>query len=108
MKWKEVIPDISPEEIEMLDAFVARHPKWGNEGDPHKINKARMAAEAEAEGEARVAQVRKDLEAKHLEDDRLIGKGMRHKQSPSNHISNSVFFSLHSDSFNRSPIKRNF
>ena len=123
----------------MLDAFVTTHPKWGNEGDPHTINKAKMAAEAEAEGEegrkaAAAEGRRRALEAKaevtpvkpkhnletaegreaarleeEAEDERLLtGKGMRHKQSPSNHIANSVFFSLHSDSFNRSPIKRQF
>ena len=58
--------------------------------DPVEREKARLASEAK-------------------EEVGLLGKGIHHaKKSVAHSISNSVFFTLHSDSFNRSPIKRNF
>ena len=58
--------------------------------DPVEREKARLASEAK-------------------EEVGLLGKGIHHaKKSVAHAISNSVFFTLHSDSFNRSPIKRNF
>ena len=118
----------------MLDTFVENHPKYENEYDPRKLFKiiakekakyeAVQALQAQAQApeeyqwpraanavllEDPVEREKARLASEAKEEVGLLGKGIHHaKKSVAHSISNSVFFTLHSDSFNRSPQKRNF